>query len=56
MYNYENQKTFPNQRTVTIHKEPVKENFVQVNIVEWQEAFATLPRISFGLYLYLCGN
>ena len=34
----------------------MKENFLQVNICEWQEAFATLPRISFGLYLYLCGN
>lgn len=56
MYNYEKQKTFPNQRMVTIHKEPVKENFLQVNICEWQEAFATLPRISFGLYMYLCGN
>ena len=56
MYNYEKQKTFPNQKTITIHKDPVKENFLQVNICEWQLAFATLPRISFGLYLYLCGN
>ena len=56
MYNYEKQKTYPNQKTITIHKDPVKENFLQVNICEWQEAFATLPRISFGLYLYLCGN
>ncbi|MBQ4074542.1 MAG: hypothetical protein IJD39_04995 [Clostridia bacterium] len=56
MYNYEKQKTYPNQKMITIHKDPVKENFLQVNICEWQEAFATLPRISFGLYLYLCGN
>ena len=56
MYNYEKQKTYPNQKIITIHKDPVKENFLQVNICEWQEAFATLPRISFGLYLYLCGN
>ena len=48
--------SFPNQKMITIHKDPVKENFLQVNICEWQEAFATLPRISFGLYLYLCGN
>ena len=32
------------------------ENFLQVSIDEWQEAFMTLPRSSFGLYLYLCGN
>lgn len=56
MYNYEKQKTYPNQKMITIHKDPVKENFLQVNICEWQEAFTTLPRISFGLYLYLCGN
>ena len=56
MYNYEKQKTYPNQKMITIHKDPVKENFLQVNICEGQEAFATLPRISFGLYLYLCGN
>ena len=56
MYNYEKQKTYANQKIITIHKDPVKENFLQVNICEWQEAFATLPRISFGLYLYLCGN
>lgn len=29
---------------------------MQVAKDEWQEAFAALPRISFGLYLYLCGN
>ena len=56
MYNYEKQKTYPNQKMITIHKDPVKGNFLQVNICEWQEAFATLPRISFGLYMYLCGN
>ena len=32
------------------------ENFLQVAIDEWQEAFMTLPRSSLGLYLYLCGN
>ena len=32
------------------------ENFLQVAIDEWEEAFIILPRSSFGLYLYLCGN
>ena len=50
------QKSYPNQSIVTIHKPRYKENFLQVAIDEWQEAFVTLPRISLGLYLYLCGN
>ncbi len=50
------QKSYPNQSIVTIHKPQYKENFLQVSIDEWQEAFIKLPRISFGLYLYLCGN
>lgn len=48
--------SFPNQRTVTIHKPHYEGNFVQVDIYEWQEAFATLTRSGFGLYLYCCGN
>jgi hypothetical protein len=50
------QKSYPNQSIVTIHKPQYKENFLQVSIDEWQEAFIVLPRCSFGLYLYLCGN
>ena len=49
-------KSFPNQKLITIHKPEYTGNFVQVSFEEWQLAFATLPRISFGLYLYLCGN
>ena len=49
--------SFPNQSIVTIHKPQYKESFLQVSIDEWQEAFIKLPaRISFALYLYLCGN
>ena len=48
--------TYPNQSSITIHKPQYDGNFLQVSIDEWQTAFATLPRISFGLYLYLCGN
>ena len=48
--------SFPNQSIVTIHKPQYKENFLQVAIYEWEESFIKLPRISFGLYLYLCGN
>ena len=48
--------SFPNQRTVTIHKPTYSRNFVQVDIDDWQEAYATLTRSGFGLYLYCCGN
>lgn len=49
--------SYPNQSIITIHKPQYKENFLQVSIDEWQEAFIRLPaRISFGLYLHLCGN
>lgn len=48
--------SFPNQRTVTIHKPLYEGNFVQVDIDDWQEAFALLTKSSFGLYLYCCGN
>ena len=48
--------SFPNQRTVTIHKPLYEGNFVQVDIDDWQEAFALLTKSGFGLYLYCCGN
>ena len=48
--------SFPNQRTVTIHKPLYEGNFVQVGIDDWQEAFALLTKSSFGLYLYCCSN
>ena len=54
--NSTNPRSFPNQRHITIHKPDYEGNFVQVAFDEWQDAFARLPRISFGLYLYLCGN
>lgn len=51
------QKSYPNQSIVTIHKPQYKENFLQVSIDEWQQAYINLPaKSSFGLYLYLCGN
>ena len=49
--------SFPNQSIVTIHKPQYKENFLQVSIDEWHEAFNKLPaRISFAMYIYLCSN
>ena len=48
--------SFANQRTVKIHKTKYEGNFLQVSIDEWQEAYATLTRSGFGLYLYCCSN
>ena len=48
--------SFANQKTVTIHKPPYNRNFVQVDIDDWQEAYDTLTKSGFGLYLYCCGN
>lgn len=48
--------SFPNQRTVTIHKPLYEGNFVQVDIDDWQEAFDCLTKSGFGLYLYCCSN
>ena len=48
--------SFANQRTVKIHKPAYDRNFVQVDINDWQNAYATLTRSGFGLYLYCCGN
>jgi len=48
--------TYPNQKTVTIHKEKYHQEFLQVGKDEWMHAFNQLPRGAFGLYLYLCGN
>ena len=58
MENYSvKQKSYPNQKGIIIHKPQYKENFLQVAIEEWQEAFIRLhARSSLGLYLYLCSN
>lgn len=48
--------SFPNQMFITIHKEPCVHGFLQVNKSDWMEAYSTLNRGAFGLYLYLCGN
>lgn len=48
--------SFPNQLFVTIHKDKCEHDFLQVNKSDWMEAYSTLNRGAFGLYLYLCGN
>ena len=48
--------SYPNQKTVTVHKTRCYQDFMQVNKDEWMDAFSALTRSGFGLYLYCCGN
>lgn len=48
--------TYPNQKTVTVHKPKYDQDFTQVAKSEWMEAYANLTPSAFGLYLYCCGN
>lgn len=48
--------TAPNQKIVKIHKHPYSYNYLTIGIDEWQEAFKSLKRITFGVYLYLASN
>lgn len=46
----------PNQKIIEIHKPDITPPFLQVSETDWQEAFKTLTRCGFGLYLYLSQN
>ena len=49
---------FPNQNTIIIKKTPCKDNFLQINIDEWQDAAMRFDRNfnAFKIYLYLASN
>lgn len=48
--------TYPNQKVIHINKARYTQNFLQVGITEWQEAFQILTPTAFAIYLYLAGN
>ena len=48
--------SYPNQKTVNVHKTRCYQDFLQVNTDEWMDAFSALTRSGFGLYLYCSGN
>ena len=48
--------TFPNQRTVKIHREPVKTDFLGIKNENWQAAARDLGAHGLRLYLYLASN
>lgn len=48
--------TAPNQKVIKIHKDSYNGSYLTIGTEEWQEAFKSLKRITFGVYLYLSGN
>lgn len=48
--------TVPNQRVVTIHREPAKSNFLGIKNENWQYAARDLGAHALMLYLYLASN
>lgn len=48
--------TFPNQRVVRIHREPVKTDFLGIKNENWQAASRDLGAHALQLYLYLASN
>lgn len=50
------QTTYPNQRTVRIHREAVKSDFLGIKNENWQAASRDLGPHGLRLYLYLAAN
>ena len=48
--------TFPNQRIVTIHREPAKSNFLGIKNENWFAASRDLGATALRLYLYFAAN
>lgn len=48
--------TAPNQKIIRVHKDSYDGSYLTIGTEEWQEAFKSLKRITFGVYLYLSGN
>ena len=49
-------QTYPHQRTITIHREPAKQNFLGIQNDNWQAAARDLGGHATLLYLYLASN
>ena len=48
--------TFPNQRTVKVHREKAKSDFLGIKNENWQSASRDLGAYALQLYLYLASN
>ena len=49
-------ETFPNQRMITVHREPAKTDFLGIKNENWQAASRDLGAHALRLYLYLAAN
>ncbi len=48
--------SFPNQRTINIHREAAKADFLGIKNINWQSAAVDLGAHALMLYLYLASN
>ena len=48
--------SYPNQRVITINREPCTRGFLQIQNENWQDACRRLRPQAFALYLYLAAN
>lgn len=48
--------TYPNQRTIKIHREPARADFLGIKNANWQAASRDLGAHALQLYLYLAAN
>lgn len=49
-------ETVPNQKTVIIHKDRPKDNFIQISNPHWMEVNKKFGPFALQLYLYLAKN
>ena len=48
--------TYPNQRSICVHREPIKSDFLGILNDNWKAAARDLSAHAFKLYLYLASN
>ncbi len=48
--------TYPNQKVVVIHREPLGGNFLGINNENWKDAARVLGAQAFLLYIYFASN
>lgn len=48
--------TYPNQKTVKIHREPISADFLGIQNENWMAALRDLRPFAFSLYLYFAAN
>ena len=49
-------ETFPNQRMIQVHREPIESDFLGIKNENWQAASRDLKPHAFNLYLYFAAN